>query len=46
MPSTVWDTLCYIAGAVAIVGPLIIIYYYFRTVKRRLEEFNKRQQQE
>jgi hypothetical protein len=45
MPGTVWDTLCYIAGAVAVVGPLFIVYYYFRTVRRRLREFEHRQRQ-
>jgi hypothetical protein len=39
MPSKIWDTLCYVAGGVAIAGPLFIIYYYFRTVRRRLKEF-------
>jgi hypothetical protein len=42
MPTTrIWDVLCYIAGAIAIVGPLFIVYYYFRAVRRRLREFNK-----
>jgi hypothetical protein len=40
-PTRVWNVLCYIAGAVAIVGPLFIVYYYFRAVSRRLREFNK-----
>ena len=41
MPGKIWDTLCYLAGAVAIAGPLFIIYYYFRTVRQRLKEFNR-----
>jgi hypothetical protein len=39
--STAWDTLCYIAGAVSIVGPLLIIWFYVRTVRRRLKKFNE-----
>ena len=41
-PSSTWDIFCYIAGAAAIVGPLVIIYFYFKTVKRRLKEFEER----
>lgn len=41
-PSPTWDILCYIAGAVSIVGPLLIIYFYFKTVSRRLKEFKER----
>jgi len=41
MPAKTWDVLCYIAGAVAIAGPLFIVYYYFRAVRKRLREFNK-----
>lgn len=43
MPTNrVWDVLCYLAGAVAIIGPLFIVYYYFRAVRRRLRELDKR----
>jgi hypothetical protein len=41
MPGTIWDTLCYIAAAIAIIGPLFLIYYYIRTVKQRLKDLNK-----
>jgi hypothetical protein len=41
MPGNVWSTLCYIAGAISIVGPLFLIYFYFQTVRKRLREFNK-----
>lgn len=39
--SNAWDVLCYIAGAVSIAGPLAIIYFYVRTVRRRLKQFNE-----
>ena len=39
--STAWDTLCYIAGAVSIVGPIAIIWFYVRTVRQRLKKFNE-----
>ena len=41
MPGQIWNVLCYIAGAIAIIGPLGIIYFYVRTVRRRLDQFNK-----
>ncbi len=41
MPSSTWDIFCYIAGAISIVGPLAIIYYYVRAVRKRLKEFNE-----
>lgn len=42
VPSSTWDIFCYIAGAVSIVGPLCIIYFYIRTVRKRLKEFKER----
>jgi len=44
-PSTTWDLFCYIAGAISIAGPLGIIYFYFRTVRRRLKDFKERTSQ-
>ena len=42
MPTTkLWDVLCYVAGAVAMIGPMFIVYFYFRAVRRRLREFHK-----
>ena len=41
-PSSTWDIFCYIAGAVSIAGPLLIIYFYVRAVRRRLGEFKEK----
>ncbi len=38
----VWDILCYLMGAVCIIGPLALILWYFSAAKARLKEFHKR----
>ena len=44
-PSSTWDIFCYIAGAISIAGPLIIIYFDLRTVRKRMQEFKERSAQ-
>lgn len=35
-----WGVFCYIFGAIAIVGPLILIYWYWKAASQKLREFN------
>jgi len=41
MPGEIWDTLCYVAGAIVFGGPLFIVYYFFLKVRCRLKELNQ-----
>ena len=38
---TGWDISCYIFGAIAIVGPLFIIVWYFQEAHKRVKELNR-----
>lgn len=33
-----WDLLCVIAGVIAIVGPIILVGWFFREAKRKIEK--------
>ena len=37
-----WDVLCYIMGAVSIIGPICLIFWYAGAAKKRLDDFKKK----
>lgn len=37
-----WDLGCNIAGAVAVIGPILLIYWYVTEVKRKIKKLNKK----
>jgi hypothetical protein len=38
----IWDILCYVMGAVCIIGPLALILWYFSAAKARLKDFHNK----
>jgi hypothetical protein len=38
----IWDVMCYIMGAVSIIGPICLIFWYTSAAKKRLKEFHNR----
>ena len=39
-----WTVGCWIAGIIAIVGPLCLIFWYVGAVKARLKEFHEKKE--
>jgi hypothetical protein len=33
-----WDLLCVVAGVVAIVGPIILVGWFFKEAKKKIEK--------
>ncbi len=36
----VWGVLCYFFGGIAVVGPLCLIYWYWRAASKKFREFS------
>jgi len=39
-----WDICCYIFGAIAIVGPFCIVFWYVRAAKQRFKDMEQKKQ--
>lgn len=37
-----WNAMCYIMGAISIIGPVCLIFWYFSAAKKRLQDFNSK----
>jgi len=38
----IWNVFCYIFGAISIIGPICLIFWYGSAAKKRLQDFNSR----
>lgn len=41
-----WDIACYIAGAVSIIGPVGLVFWYYKAAKKQIRGLNKGWDQE
>ena len=37
-----WDISCYVFGAISVVGPICLIFWYGAEAKRRIADLNKK----
>lgn len=38
---TIWDTGCNIAGLVAIIGPILLVGWYFKAAKEKIKKLHE-----
>ena len=39
-----WNVLNYIFGAISILGPILLIFWYIKAVRVRMSDFNKKKE--